>query len=143
MLLEIELPGSLDSRAQNSREAPRPRSRTDAPYSGAQPGSIAFALNGMAVAKELLAGSHPPKVVFITAQTDPGYVIEAFKAGAAGYVAAHSAASDLAAAIRSVALGGIYLSPVVRSELLDDTGGISSLPEWLAKRLSTPASIGS
>ena len=91
---------------------------------------------GIGVAKELLLGSNPPKIIFVTAHTDVGYVIEAFKAGAHGYVAGDSAAADLAAAIHSVAGGGLFLSPGICATLLGEAMDPNTLPESLSRCLS-------
>ncbi|HEX4164775.1 MAG TPA: response regulator transcription factor [Bryobacteraceae bacterium] len=76
-------------------------------------------LNGIAVARELSAKESFAKPVFVTADTDEGYVIEAFKAGAKGYVAGDSAPSDLSRAIHVVANGGLFLSPAICMQVLD------------------------
>jgi DNA-binding NarL/FixJ family response regulator len=81
-------------------------------------------VNGIGVAKEILSGARTSKVLFVTAHTDVGYVIEAFKAGACGYVAGDSAPVDLARAIHVVASGGLFLSPAICANLLEgDAGG--------------------
>ncbi|MDQ2712197.1 MAG: response regulator transcription factor [Acidobacteriota bacterium] len=74
--------------------------------------------NGIAVAREISSKRTSPKPVFVTAHTDEGYVIEAFKAGATGYVAGDSAPTDLSHAIRVVANGRLFLSPVICMQLL-------------------------
>ena len=76
-------------------------------------------VNGIAVAREICLKGASPKLVFVTADTDEGYVIEAFKAGARGYVAGDSAPTDLARAIHVVASGRLFLSPVICTHLLD------------------------
>ena len=66
-------------------------------------------VNGIALAK----GLHSQKVIFVTSHTDVGYVIQAFRAGARGYVDADSAPTDLAPAIRAVAADKIFVSPAI------------------------------
>jgi len=85
-------------------------------------------LNGIAVAREISSRAAHSKPVFVTAHTDEGYVHEAFKAGARGYVAGDSATMDLPRAIRTVACGGFFLSPAICEQLLDgdlQSGNIS------------------
>ena len=65
-------------------------------------------VNGIALTKEM-----HPKVIFVTSHTDVGYVLEAFRAGARGYVDADSAATDLASAIRAVAADQTFVSPAI------------------------------
>ena len=74
-------------------------------------------MNGIAVAKEMLSKGRTSKPLFVTAHIDAGYVMEALKAGACGYVAADSAPADLARAIRIVARGGFVLSPGICAQL--------------------------
>jgi DNA-binding NarL/FixJ family response regulator len=76
-------------------------------------------VNGIAVAKEIRSAGLASKLLFVTAHTDTEYVIEAFKAGARGYVAGDSAPSDLARAIHVVASGGLFLSPAICVNLLE------------------------
>ena len=86
-------------------------------------------LTGTAVAKQLSSRQQVPKLVFVTDHTDAGYVMEAFKAGAAGYVAWDTAITDLPRAIRVVIRGRCFLSPSISAHLLDAqaaTGNISN-----------------
>jgi NarL family two-component system response regulator LiaR len=76
-------------------------------------------VNGIAVAREISSREGQPKPVFVTEHTDQGYIIEAFKAGARGYVAGDSAPADLARAIHVVASGRVFLSPAICAHMLD------------------------
>jgi DNA-binding NarL/FixJ family response regulator len=76
-------------------------------------------LNGIAVAREISSRAARSKPIFVTAHTDEGYVNEAFKAGARGYVAGDSATTDLPRAIRIVSSGGFFLSPKICEQLFD------------------------
>ncbi len=69
-------------------------------------------VSGIGVVREISA-----KAIFVTAHTEEGYVLEAFRAGARGYVAGDAAASDLAQAIHVVAAGGMFLSPSIAAQL--------------------------
>lgn len=76
-------------------------------------------LTGTAVAKQLSSKERFPKVVFVSDYTDAAYIMEAFKAGAAGYVAWNTAIGDLPRAIRVVISGRCFLSPSIAVDLLD------------------------
>ena len=76
-------------------------------------------VNGIVVAKEISAKERCPKTVFVTVHTDESYVIEAFKAGARGYVSGDSAPIELARAIHVVASGRVFISPEISAHFLD------------------------
>lgn len=75
--------------------------------------------NGIMTAREISSNTHGTGVVFVSEHVDEEYVVEAFKAGARGYVLADSVQTDLIRAIRVVAKGGRFLSPGITSQLLD------------------------
>ena len=72
-------------------------------------------LNGIEACRQLQALGCPAKVVFITQQLGSEYVRAAFDAGAMGYVAKQSAASELLQAVRLALLGRYYVTPLVAS----------------------------
>jgi DNA-binding NarL/FixJ family response regulator len=76
-------------------------------------------INGIAVAKRLASQEGSARPLFVTTHTDKGYAIEAFKAGARGFVSADSATADLPRAIRVVNGGRFFLSPAICSQFLD------------------------
>ena len=51
------------------------------------------------------------RVLMLSMHAEEQYAMRAFKAGASGYVTKDSASRELAAAVRKVATGGIYVSP--------------------------------
>jgi DNA-binding NarL/FixJ family response regulator len=72
-------------------------------------------LNGFdAVRKISEAGSHA-RIIFLTMHDDATLLAEAFRCGAAGYVLKQAAGEELITAIREVAQGGCYVSPLVTS----------------------------
>ena len=87
-------------------------------------------VNGIAVAKEISRKEWPARAVFVTAQTDESYVVEAFKAGALGYVAGDSAPADLTRAIHVVASGRVFLSPEISAQFLDGQVSDRSISEY-------------
>ncbi len=77
-------------------------------------------INGMVAAREISSKDGNAGILFVTVDVDEGYVTEALKVGARGYVLADSAPNDLADAIRVVARGGSFLSPSITSQLLEE-----------------------
>ena len=76
-------------------------------------------LNGIDAAHQLRKILPSAKLIFLTMHADADYVTEAFRAGAAGYLLKHSAASELLTAIREVLNGNHYVSPLVTRNALD------------------------
>ncbi|HZC68486.1 MAG TPA: response regulator transcription factor [Nitrospirales bacterium] len=68
-------------------------------------------LNGVDAARQILKVSPSTKPILLTFKKEVPYVIEAFRAGAKGYVLKTHGASDLFEAIRKVACGTVYISP--------------------------------
>jgi two-component system response regulator NreC len=59
-------------------------------------------------------------VIALTVHEDKQYLFEMISAGASGYVTKQVAAEELVNAIRCVAMGNVYLQPVLARWLLDD-----------------------
>jgi DNA-binding NarL/FixJ family response regulator len=76
-------------------------------------------LNGLDTAREIRRLSTEIKTILLTMHTDKGYVLQAFKAGAKGYVLKTQAAEDLIRAIREISRGAVYLSPRVAASVVD------------------------
>lgn len=70
-------------------------------------------LNGIEATRRFSKISPATRVVIITAQTDPQYIVEAFGAGASGYVLKRCAVSELVTAIRRVLEGQTYVTPLM------------------------------
>ena len=75
-------------------------------------------LNGIEAARQLKKSQPDVKLIFLTMHGDAAYVTEAFRAGASGYVLKRSPASELLHAVRQVARGRFYVSPLVTKETL-------------------------
>jgi two-component system, NarL family, response regulator NreC len=69
-------------------------------------------LNGIAAAREILRESPQTRTILLTMYTEGPYIHEALRAGIRGYVTKTQVADDLLEAIREVAQGKIYLSPM-------------------------------
>jgi DNA-binding NarL/FixJ family response regulator len=70
-------------------------------------------LNGIAATRRLRNLTPATKVVIVTAHYDPQYVVEAFRAGATGFVLKRCAFSELVIAIRRVLAGQTYVTPML------------------------------
>jgi DNA-binding NarL/FixJ family response regulator len=77
-------------------------------------------LNGFEAARQIRTHSPAAKLIFVTVHSDTPYVIEAFRAGASGYVLKRCAASELLTAVHQVLDNNIYLTPLIRSAAVDD-----------------------
>jgi len=76
-------------------------------------------LNGLDAAHEMRRISPEIKTILLTMHTEKGYVLQALRAGAKGYVLKTQAAEDLIRAIREVSRGEVYLSPGVAVSVVD------------------------
>ena len=65
--------------------------------------------NGMEATKKIKARNQDVKVLMLTVHDNEEYLLEAFKAGAAGYLLEKAAGSDLLNAIDVVARGDCFL----------------------------------
>jgi DNA-binding NarL/FixJ family response regulator len=78
-------------------------------------------LNGFDAVRRIRASGSETRIVFLTMHDDATLLSEAFRCGASGYILKQSAGEELANAIREVADGNNYVSPLVTdlpSELL-------------------------
>jgi DNA-binding NarL/FixJ family response regulator len=76
-------------------------------------------LNGLEAGRQIKQKSRNVKLVYLTMNEDPDLAAEAFRAGASGYLLKSSAASELATAIREVAQGRSYITPLVAEGLVE------------------------
>jgi DNA-binding NarL/FixJ family response regulator len=75
-------------------------------------------LGGLAVAERLGAASPGTRALVLTSFGDEGNVLSAVEAGVAGFVLKTCAPEELVAAVKAVAAGEAYLSPVVTRMVL-------------------------
>lgn len=84
-------------------------------------------LNGLEVAARLAKLDPAIRVVILSMHAAEEYVLQALRAGAAGYLLKGSSVAELEVAIRAVAQGDPYLSPAVSKRVVDEyvsrTGG--------------------
>lgn len=70
-------------------------------------------INGFAVGRKLKKILPKVKLIYLTMYQDKESAAEAFQLGASGYVLKNAAAKELIAALREVARGGYFASPVL------------------------------
>jgi DNA-binding NarL/FixJ family response regulator len=75
-------------------------------------------LNGIDATRQILAEQPKARVLCLSMHTGKGIVGAILRAGAAGYLVKNCAASELAAAIRSVAAGKAYLSSEIAGSVV-------------------------
>jgi DNA-binding NarL/FixJ family response regulator len=76
-------------------------------------------LNGLQAAARINKQFPGTRVIIVSVHATEEYVVEALRAGAAGYLIKDAAPDELARAIQAVAGGEIYLSPSVSSRVSD------------------------
>jgi DNA-binding NarL/FixJ family response regulator len=78
------------------------------------------ATNGLEAARQIRASCPDTEVVILSMHEGEGYLREALRAGAAGYVLKRAAAKELVNAIRAVQRGESYLDPALTRTLISD-----------------------
>jgi two-component system, NarL family, response regulator NreC len=76
-------------------------------------------LNGVDATRQICRISPRTKTILLTMYREDQYVLEALRAGVAGYILKTKAAKDLVQAISQVSTGTVYLSPEVSQTLID------------------------
>jgi DNA-binding NarL/FixJ family response regulator len=71
------------------------------------------AMNGLIAGQKLKQAMPLVKLVYLTMNHDPDIAGEAFRLGASGYLLKQSAGAELLRAIREVARGGFYVTPLM------------------------------
>ena len=77
-------------------------------------------LNGIDATRQINAAFPSPRVIALSMHADRRFATEMLKAGARGYVLKEAAFEELAAAIRAVMDGKVFLSPRVAGVVVDD-----------------------
>jgi DNA-binding NarL/FixJ family response regulator len=70
-------------------------------------------LNGFDAVRRIKASGSETKIIFVTMHDDATLLSEAFRCGASGYILKQAAGEELVNAIREVAHGNNYVSPLV------------------------------
>ena len=77
-------------------------------------------LNGVDAIHQIKRDAPEVEVVVLSVHDSEAYVVQALRAGAAGYVLKRNAATELAAAIRAARDGQAYLHPSIARRVIDD-----------------------
>jgi DNA-binding NarL/FixJ family response regulator len=93
-------------------------------------------LNGVDACIKLLKLAPDTKIIFLTVLNDPDVVAEVIRAGAKGYLLKSSASSELLQAIKAVAAGRTYITPLVTESMIGSliNGGKRNQAESLTVR---------
>ena len=76
-------------------------------------------LNGLEATRRIKSCCPKTHIVILSMHTDEGYVLEALRNGASGYVLKDSSADDLVRAVREVVAGRRYLSPPLSERAIE------------------------
>ena len=75
-------------------------------------------MNGLLAGQKLKQLMPFVKLIYLTMNHDPDMAAEAFRLGASGYLVKNSAALELVRAIREVARGGSYVTPLMTKDMV-------------------------
>ena len=76
-------------------------------------------LNGIEATRQIRKADPGARVIVLTVHEDIAQIVEAFRAGASGYLLKKSATTELPAAVRAILKGGAYVTPLIAREVLD------------------------
>lgn len=79
--------------------------------------------SGLDVLNQIKAEKPDQAVLILSMYPEDQYAVRMLKAGASGYITKESAADDLVSALRRVASGGKYVSPLLAERLASDLAG--------------------
>jgi DNA-binding NarL/FixJ family response regulator len=85
-------------------------------------------LNGLEAARQIRQRARNTKFIFVTMSEDAGVAAEAFRCGASGYLLKSSAVTELTAAVREVARGRSYITPLIADGLVDNLLTVDESP---------------
>lgn len=94
-------------------------------------------LNGIEVARRIVASGRPIKIVALSVHSHRRFVTEMLRAGAAGYVLKECASEEVVRAVRQVLKGHYYLCPQVSTDLVREYLGAPQESELPAYNLLT------
>jgi DNA-binding NarL/FixJ family response regulator len=99
-------------------------------------------LNGVDAIRQIKRDAPEVEVVVLSVHDSEAYVVQALRAGAAGYVLKRNAATELVAAIRAAQDGQAYLHPSIARRVIDDyvsrIRAAEDVPSEPHERLLTP-----
>jgi DNA-binding NarL/FixJ family response regulator len=74
-------------------------------------------MSGIEAVPKVLEAAPKTQVLVLSMEDEPSYVRQAFAVGAKGYVLKEAADTELVAAVRTVASGGVYVHPALGARL--------------------------
>jgi DNA-binding NarL/FixJ family response regulator len=77
-------------------------------------------MDGLAATRELVTDENGPRVIILTTFDIDGYVFEALRSGASGFLLKDTEPADLLQAVRVVAAGDALLAPSVTRRLIEE-----------------------
>jgi DNA-binding NarL/FixJ family response regulator len=86
-------------------------------------------MDGITATRRLLASGSRARVLMLTTFDAEEYVVDAFRAGAAGFLLKDGPPDQLAAAVRTVAAGDALLAPALTSRLIEEYVGTAPQEE--------------
>ena len=75
-------------------------------------------LNGVDALKQLRSSGIDSRFVFLTGHAEAKLAAETFRAGASGFLSKQCAAEELIQAVRDVAQGRVYVTPLIEKEMI-------------------------
>jgi DNA-binding NarL/FixJ family response regulator len=84
--------------------------------------------DGLIATRRIRRRPSPPEVIVLTTFSADGYVLEALRGGASGFLLKDTPPRDIIAAIRAVAAGAPSLSPAVIRRLIDHVADPAAQP---------------
>ena len=98
-------------------------------------------MNGVEVAKALLAEQPQCRVLVLTVHEDRAYLSQLIDLGISGYLLKRSAADELIRALHAVVAGGMYLDPAIAGKVVARPGRSSANPPQVAELSGREADV--
>lgn len=86
-------------------------------------------LDGIAATKRLTALPQPPRVIVLTSFDTDGFILEALRAGASGFLLKDTAPADIVSAVRAAARDDLRFSPAVLRRIVAAAASVPPAPE--------------
>ena len=94
-------------------------------------------LSGIAATHEIVSELPKVKVIALSIHSHKRFVADMLSAGASGYILKECLFDELLQAVRTVAVGGTYLSPRITGVVVEDyVGRLSTTPELQSDKLT-------
>jgi len=93
-------------------------------------------LNGLDAIRRIKASRPDAKMIVLTMHADPDLAVQAFRAGASGYVLKTSPADELLTAIRTVMEGRVFLTSLIARDIIEVLLEANQEPKAAGARLT-------